>query len=216
MTTLLKTSAYEKLVKMMEDGYFKDGKTYSLNKIAADLEMSRTPVRDAVQRLCDENRLELLPSRGFRLHRFSQEEILQAYHFSIAIEGYCALRLAEAAQLDSGQQWLAKMRQTIEQMDDDTLPFADFLAFDNRFHKLLIASLGDTHFEELSTKRYGFYNRLELHLTDHPLPRAVILTLHKNILAAIEAGDGPTAYRYLRDHANAVYKNYLEETANEH
>ena len=66
MTLLLKDEAYEQLTQMINSGKFEYGKKYSLNQIAADLNMSKTPVRDAIQRLAEERRIDILPSRGDR------------------------------------------------------------------------------------------------------------------------------------------------------
>ena len=71
---LLKNEVYDKLRAMLMQGAFEPGKTYSLNKLAEELQVSRTPVRDAVIRLSNENQLDILPSRGFRLHQMKTEQ----------------------------------------------------------------------------------------------------------------------------------------------
>ena len=92
--TLLKDEAYQILLDMIKDGKIKYGQRYSLNALSSELNMSRTPVRDAIQRMCDEGRMEMLPSRGFQLHVMDRSEMLQHYHFSNAIEGYCVYQRA--------------------------------------------------------------------------------------------------------------------------
>ena len=59
MSLFLKDEAYEQLVQMIDDGKFEYDKKYSLNQIAIELNMSKTPVRDAIQKLADENILKL-------------------------------------------------------------------------------------------------------------------------------------------------------------
>ena len=54
MSLFLKDEAYEQLVQMIDDGKFEYDKKYSLNQIAIELNMSKTPVRDAIQKLADE------------------------------------------------------------------------------------------------------------------------------------------------------------------
>ena len=54
MSMLLKDEAYDKLIRMINDGELVYGQTYSLNILASQMGMSRTPVREAVQKLCDE------------------------------------------------------------------------------------------------------------------------------------------------------------------
>ena len=61
MSLFLKDEAYEQLVQMIDDGKFEYDKKYSLNQIAIELNMSKTPVRDAIQKLADEKRIDILP-----------------------------------------------------------------------------------------------------------------------------------------------------------
>lgn len=63
MQLLLKDQAYQALLEMIWSGNLEAGEIYSLTKIAQDLNISRTPLRDAIQRLSDEKRIDILPSR---------------------------------------------------------------------------------------------------------------------------------------------------------
>ena len=144
---------------MINEGKIKYDETYSLNKIAVELNMSRTPVRDAIQKLCEERRIDLFPSRGFRLHKMSSSEILQIYHFTMAIEGYCVICLAKAHNSEDKKGYIEKLRILLDQMKEcvsDSVPFADFYRPDNEFHHVIISSLEDEHFNELSDTKNGF------------------------------------------------------------
>ncbi len=116
MSFLLKDQVYEKLLGLLNEGKLEPGKTYSLNALAADLNMSRTPVRDAIMKLADERRLDLLPSRGVRLHQMTEEEMHQHYHFSTAIEGYCAACLAKAYEENPNNIYVRQMEKDLEGM----------------------------------------------------------------------------------------------------
>jgi len=213
--TLLKDSAYLSLIKMIDDGKIKYGEIYSLNVIAGELNMSRTPVRDAIQRLCDENRIDLLPSRGFCLHVMTEEEVRQLYHFSSAIEGYCAVCLAKQYKLEGQNRYIEQLRDLVSEMercDLDTVSFGSFYALDNQFHDTLIKSLEDPYLNALSQSKRGFYDHPELHLTEIPLDRTSILSCHKQILAAILSGDPSAAYQAVLEHADLVYENYQKQS----
>ena len=159
MSFLLKDQAYDKLVQLINQGKLKYGETYSLNALAQDLEMSRTPVRDAIQKLADENRIDVLPSRGIRLHQMTVEEITQHYHFSTAIEGYCAASLANAYQEDNKRPYLQKMQELLTSMwtlADSDQAFGEFFSLDQQFHRELLESLGDPYFSSLEDSPMGF------------------------------------------------------------
>ena len=87
MSLFLKDEAYEQLVQMIDDGKFEYDKKYSLNQIAIELNMSKTPVRDAIQKLADEKRFDILPSRGIQLHMPTDDEVKQHYAW-LSLEVY--------------------------------------------------------------------------------------------------------------------------------
>lgn len=62
---------------MINDKELIYGEIYSINALTATMDMSKTPVRDAIQKLVDEKLIDILPSRGIRLHQITKEELMQ-------------------------------------------------------------------------------------------------------------------------------------------
>jgi len=184
MSLFLKDEAYEQLVQMIDDGKFEYDKKYSLNQIAIELNMSKTPVRDAIQKLAEEKRIDILPSRGIQLHMPTADEVKQHYHFSNAIEGYCVAELAKA-YLD-------------EQTD-----FGEYFALDRQFHIELIDSLQDPYFSSLKSSGMGFLNHPELQLNEK-VPRQDVYACHEKILDAICKGNHSAAFDAMMEHAQLM------------
>ena len=209
---LLKNEVYDKLRAMLLQGAFEPNKTYSLNKLAEELEVSRTPVRDAVIRLANEKQLDILPSRGFRLHQMTPEEIVVRAHFANAAEGYCILCLARACR--EGKNSLVSKRllaltERLERADLDALSFREFYELDNGFHDALLHGVGDGFYETMRTQNLGFVDHPELHM-GLPVDRRKVLSFHRRILDAILAGDGEAGYQALLEHAD--YMVSVQET----
>ena len=206
---LLKDQAYDLLLGMIEDGRIRHGETYSLNAVASDLGMSRTPVRDAIQRMCDEGRMDLLPSRGFQLHRLSKEEMEQHYHFSNAIEGYCVLRLAKYHTDEKVLPYVEKMKHLVHELGkclDASTPFDAYFRHDKEFHLTILESLEDPYFSSLQYSAMGFYDHPELQM-DSGVSRREVYQCHKNILDCIESGDPHGAYDALIAHADLMLRD---------
>lgn len=207
MSYLLKDQAYEKLIQLMNEGKLKYGETYSLNALAQDLAMSRTPVRDAIQKLADENRIDVLPSRGIRLHQMTVEEITQHYHFSTAIEGYCAASLAKAGE--KGAQYLSRMEELLGSMwslADSEQDFGEFFTLDQRFHRELLESLEDPYFSSLQDSPMGFYSHPELQQFTGKISRRDICQCHLKIVEAIRSGSPEAAYHGVMEHAALMFR----------
>ena len=210
MSFLLKDEAYEQLVQMINDGKFKSGEKYSLNQIAAELNMSKTPVRDAIQKLADERRIDILPSRGIQLHIPTPDEAKQHYHFSNAIEGYCAAELAKAYAKNPKNIYVRRLKyimQDMKELLDDTTDFGEYFALDRQFHMELIDSLQDPYFSSLKSSGIGFLNHPELQLCEK-IPRPKVYACHKKILDAICKGEHSSAFDAMLEHAQLML-NYL-------
>ncbi len=207
--TLLKDEAYQILLDMIKDGKIKYGQRYSLNALSSELNMSRTPVRDAIQRMCDEGRMEMLPSRGFQLHVMDRSEMLQHYHFSNAIEGYCVYQLALEYKKGKGKESVERMEYLIEELGkrlDTAVPFEDYFRYDKEFHLAIMESLDDPYFRNLKFSTMGFYDHPELQL-DNKITREEIFHCHEKILRCIKAGDPHQAYDAMVEHANLMLKS---------
>ena len=86
----LNNIAYDHLRGMIYNSELEFHRIYSETKLAAQLSISRTPIRDALNRLAQERYIDILPNRGFMLHTPTQADIVEAYHVRMMIEGYCA------------------------------------------------------------------------------------------------------------------------------
>lgn len=67
--------------------------------LAEKLQVSRTPIREALRTLAEEGLLIYEPNRGYRVRRFSLDYILKAFRLRMALEGLSA-RLAAEQHLD--------------------------------------------------------------------------------------------------------------------
>ena len=81
----LNNIAYDHLRGMIYNSELEFHRIYSETKLAAQLNISRTPIRDALNRLAQERYIDILPNRGFMLHTPTQADIIEAYHVRMMI-----------------------------------------------------------------------------------------------------------------------------------
>ena len=141
---LLQDDAYHYLYQQIKDGVFENDRIYSLNTIANMLKMSKTPVRNALQKLVQDELLECLPSRGFRLKPITEQDISMLYQLRSAMEGYCCYNIALRYQETDDNAFLIPLivnldiqQKIIEKMGNA----ADFWKIDRIFHNLLLTQL---------------------------------------------------------------------------
>ena len=77
--TVLSTKVYAALKEMIADYRFKPGARLNVEKISKELEVSRTPVWEAVRRLQQEGLLENIPYRGVFMVEMTLDRALELF-----------------------------------------------------------------------------------------------------------------------------------------
>lgn len=105
---------YDKLKTAILSGAFEDGERLVEHDIAEQLQVSRTPVREALRRLESEGILEALPKQGLVVKDYSDDEIREIYLIREALESLAAEYAAKNATDDD----IAELECLVEKMDD--------------------------------------------------------------------------------------------------
>jgi GntR family transcriptional regulator of vanillate catabolism len=93
-------SVVEALRAAILAGQFQPGERLHEVKLTALLDVSRTPVRAALQKLASEGLLDYTPNRGYTLRQFSVDEVIGAYEVRAVLEGLAARLSAERGLSD--------------------------------------------------------------------------------------------------------------------
>ena len=192
--------------------------TYSESKIAADIGISRTPVRDAVHRLYQEGLVDIVPNKGFILHKITQQDVLELYEVRSAIEGYCARKAASDISSPSAVQLLSQLKTSLEKQNQLHLSSQDteiFAAEDQNFHKILVDYSGNETFQGLFNRYMYQLKQLACSSLRHPGRMEHTLCEHQNIYEAIQQGDPGLAYEAVSVHIKATHDMNLESVYEE-
>ena len=198
----LQESAYRHIRDKVLSGALQPNVLYSETKMAAELNISRTPMKDALVRLSQEKLIDILPSKGFRLHVMSREDILHTCQARTAVEGFCAMQLALNRQTPAGQATLRMMEDTLSKMDRllamdraGEPRMGQLLECDLRFHQVLVEFSGNDELRQLfNAYHYRLYFfALEAFRTEGRLEKAS--AEHRDILNAVLDSEDPVGIR---------------------
>lgn len=187
---MLKNSVYDSLRTKILAGELSFDAVYSETKVAAELSVSRTPVRDAVLRLNQELYLDILPSKGFVLHKPTREDLRVAHQTRSAVETFCALALYEGRETQNGQRCLKAMRNTYE--GQTRLAEGDvgsFWALDIEFHRLIVGYVHNPTFDMLINSYMHFFTVMPVSSFIRDRRKLSTLTEHGAMLEALEHGE---------------------------
>lgn len=143
MTTYqpLAEKAYDYISELITSGQLNADEFYSETRFAKEIGVSRTPMRDALMRLSQDRYIDIVPSKGFRLHGMSEEDIVNTFQVRTAIEGFCALSLYRRRGTPEGKEILSKLEESIKNMKqaiDDDMPHSVILKYDLGFHREIV------------------------------------------------------------------------------
>lgn len=143
MTTYqpLAQKAYDYIRELITSGQLNADEFYSETRFAKEIDVSRTPMRDALMRLSQDRYIDIVPSKGFRLHRMSEEDIVNTYQVRTAIEGFCALYLYRRRSEPDAEIVLQKLEESLKNMKqaiDENQPHNISLKFDMDFHREIV------------------------------------------------------------------------------
>lgn len=196
--TPLQEKAYAYLKKMITEGMLEPGVIYSETRIAAQIGVSRTPMKDALVRLKQDKYIDILPSRGFCLHALREEDIRATFQVRMALEGFCALNLHEERNTKKGQQTLRKLAASLEKMESSSRedrPNPEILTHDLAFHKEIVLFSENPELIGLFETFNHRLSALALKSLEQPGRAAQALLEHRQIYDAIRADDADASQR---------------------
>lgn len=171
---------------------------YLLNSLALSkrLGVSRTPIREALNRLVSVGLVENIPYRGAFVRKLSIEEILEVYYIRAALAGVCA-------QLATRHITEAQKKQLVRLCDQMEKPGADHktvLRQNFEFHNIIFEAAQAPRIASLALQYYHQseqYRALSLEL---PGRFDEACREHRAILQAILDGDNDAAEKNSREH----------------
>lgn len=134
-------TAYERLRHDILTGARPEGARLTETRLAEELGLSRTPIREALRRLALEGFVTNPSGTSARVATFPEDEIEQVFQIRLMLETYATRR---AAQFRTEAE-LAELRALAETMSAHSPPRADadfeaLSAANTRFHKLIMAA----------------------------------------------------------------------------
>lgn len=155
---------------------------------AAALGISRTPVREAIQRLAAEGLVETFPKRGTLVARLSPRDVRESFELREAVEGMCAKLAAE--RRSEGD--LADLRNALS----GTPSYQQGATF----HAAVVRAARNHYLQQVFDTTSG-----RIDLASRMAARAALSShtpnsTHEAVLAAIEASDASQAEARMRQH----------------
>lgn len=178
------------------------GEQLNLDPFIDELQVSRTPIREAFLKLANEGLVDIRPRVGYFVSEVTEEDIRDLFEIREIVENRAAHRSASTltdGELEELQHMLEEEKKAVEDGD-----LALFLKFDTRFHNQLLKHITNRRLLALIDSVYDLTYR-ERNISIRSLDN-VRLTLveHQRILDALMERDGDKAAWFMGEHLKNV------------
>lgn len=191
--------AYEKIKEMILGGDIKQGQAISISSLAEQLNISRTPVTNACQKLEFEKLVTILPKQGVIVNAISIEEACGIYELRAAIESYNAKHVFDRLNKGDIAALKSSIAKQIEYVNSDDIHA--FMNEDHFFHRYILTKNLNPELLSVINQLYdrayilGMKNNLTSRLHES-------IEEHQRIVDALESNDR-------QSFADAIEENIL-------
>jgi DNA-binding GntR family transcriptional regulator len=164
--------------------------------LAKDLEVSRTPLREAVRLLLAENLLEQLPTGGVVAPTLDAKEISELYGVRASLEALMAVEACQAATADD----IARLEALVERNAALVHLAEDAMHAGGEIHALINTIAGNSWAIRLHEQIINQMQRYRAYTNRTQERRNVALAEHRELVNAIAARDKPRVRDLALDH----------------
>ncbi len=198
----LKDHVYHYISEKINDGSLLPETKINEKMIIDDLNISRTPVREALIQLAAQGYLENIPRRGFIVKQVDRQKAREVYGLLGVLDGYAATLAAEVMTPEDIQT----LRDVYERMETAlvTDDIKAYYAFQNEFHNVYIEKSGNQELiKEIQLLKKIFIRQTYTTEDGDASLKKVLKTTnedHKIIIDLFEKKQGAKLEQYLRNH----------------
>jgi DNA-binding GntR family transcriptional regulator len=201
----------DQLREQIVQGTFRPGQQINESLMARQLNTSRSPLREALQRLCQEGILTSQRHRGVFVRELATEDLKEIYEVRASVESTAASILLDGSA-EQIKDTCAVLKEIVGEMARQAIT-SDCQAIarlDIQFHSSLVAGMGNSRFIRIY-KTLAAESSMCIHNLEVSYPRVdVLVKEHQNILDLLEAGDRNGLLKAIQRHMQKAVEDLTE------
>ena len=195
------------------NGKYRPGESLTESRLAGELGVSRTPIREALTQLEHEGLVQLIPNKGALVTGISQKDIQDIYAIRMLIEGLAARWAAENISQDE----LRELQEAIdlEEFYTSKGDIERLMDLDSNFHQVIYRASKSRPLQYMLHTFHHSIQHARSQSIAAPGRARQALKEHKAILHAIRERDGDKAESLTAEHISNASLNLLKTLAAE-
>jgi len=204
--------AYEALKQRVVGGTYAPGAQLKEEHLARELAISRTPVRAALKRLVDDGLATADPNRGVRVAEWTEYDIEETFDLRGLLESHAAelaARRAGPALADLLDDLNDRMDRAIRKGGSE-LP-ERLQEINARFHRAILDASGSPRLRSILSALIDMPIVLRSHFISTLQDKVQSLNHHRDLAAAVRAGDGELARQVMQLHLRVASHRFKRQ-----
>ncbi len=189
-------------------GQLKPGERLLENHLAEKLGVSRTPVREALRMLEQENLVELIPRRGAQVLDISAEDIKNVLEIRKALEVVSirhACHKMDEESLNELKAYNEEFEKSFEKEDYEGVATAD-----EKFHDVIFRAAGNLKLMAIISNIQAQVYRYRMAYLKVYETKTAVINHHRNIIEAVENHDEALGEKVMEEHIEHQTQVILE------
>lgn len=209
---------YEYLKNNILSGELQSNTLYSETKLAAELGISRTPIREALHWLDQDGYINIIPSKGFMIRKLNEKDMMETIQIRCAIEGFCTYAITNDAGSEKANKLIEELSELLD-LQKKAISASDALAtfteFDHKFHLAIVNYVDNTEFNKLYQRSMYLVHLTTTTALSIPRRTEDTFSEHEQYLLHLKAGERDAAYNILIHHLTMpLTMNLLNDSDN--
>jgi len=205
---LLSQKVYQVLKKEIVRGILEPGSRLSENKLAKEMHVSRTPIREAIRKLTAEGLVKTSPNKRMTVSKVSLVDMKEVLLVRGALEGLAA---SIAAKRISSQE-IDKLEKIVTQMSlyATKKHLSSYCEVDDKFHDLILDVCGNKWIIKVRENLSNFIYRYRVMSLSVPERIKCSLEEHRAIMESLKKHDSEEANKLSQIHMENTIINILK------
>jgi DNA-binding GntR family transcriptional regulator len=204
--------AYETLKQRVVGGTYAPGAQLKEEHLARELRVSRTPVRAALKRLVEDGLATAGPNRGVRVSEWTEFDIEETFELRGLLESHAAelaARRGGAALADRLDELNQQMERAISE-GKARLP-ERLQDINSRFHRAILEGSGSPRLRAMLAGLIDMPIVIRSHFISTLADKVQSLQHHRDLAAAVRAGDGELARQVMQLHLRVASHRFRRQ-----
>ncbi|MBP1155108.1 MULTISPECIES: GntR family transcriptional regulator [unclassified Paenibacillus] len=201
--------AYEIIKEKILSGELKTLSDISEDRLQSELNISRTPIREALQKLEQEKLVYIYPRKGIIVSGITVELLNEVYEMRELIEPFVAKNVCHKLS----EEWLIAMKHSLTEPPEGMTPDerkAYYIDLDKQLHHQIIYSYPNTFIHNIMGNIYDHNHRIFVLTSSVNEKHNVSIPEHVAIIEAFLERDPDKVELRMREHITSSRRNAIE------